>query len=145
MNNMEFWIYESKCTLHDTKVFDHNANIGNAYNDIKKKVTGENNKNNPWKNAYTHSNNFTIKRNQSLVDSLKDLSRRYVRKDYEIIDKYNVIPSSVIYMDDKWDIINNNELKEKLENLLKNYTAKKINVICINKKNIDDFIKYIDN
>lgn len=144
MNNSEFWVYESKCTLPGTKVLDHNVNIGNAYNDINKKISGKNNKNNPWKNAYTHSNSFSINRNQSLVNALRDLSKRYIRKDFEIIDKYNVIPSSIIYMDSKFDLIDNAELKKSLNNLLKKYTAKKIDVICINKKSIDDFIKFIE-
>lgn len=144
MYDTEFWIYESKCTMPDTKILDHNVNISSAYNDINKKITGENNKNNPWKNAYTHSNSFSIKKNQSLTSALRDLSKRYVRKDFEVIDHYNVIPSSIIYMDSKWDVINHKELEKSLKNLLKKYTAKRINVICVNKKNIDDFIKFIE-
>jgi hypothetical protein len=145
MNNLEFWIYESKCTLSDSKIFNHNTNIGEAYNDIKKKITGVNSKNNPWKNAYTHSNNHSIKRNQSLINALKDLSKRYVRKDYEILNNYNIIPSSVIYMGDKFNLINHDELKKNLKSLLSKYDAKKINVICINKKTIDNFEKFLEN
>lgn len=144
MNKTEFWIYESKCTLPDSKILDHNINISTAYNDIKKKITGKNNKNNPWKNAYTHSNFMSIKKNQSLINALRDLSKKYVRKDFEIIDNYNVIPSSVIYMDNKWDPIDTIKLKKSLNDLLIKYTARKINVICINKKSVDEFIKFIE-
>ncbi|WP_129536567.1 hypothetical protein [Chryseobacterium sp. 3008163] len=62
VNKEEFWIYESKCTLPETKIYSHNINIGDAYNDLKKKITGVNSKNNPWKNAYTHCNNNSIKK-----------------------------------------------------------------------------------
>lgn len=144
MNEKEFWIYESKCTLPDTKIYDHNTNIGEAYNDLKKKITGVNSKNNPWKNAYTHCSNDSIKKNQSLISALKDLSKKYVRKNYEIIENFNIIPSSVIYMGNKFELINNNELKKSLENLLSRYDAKRINVICVNKKTIDDFEKLLE-
>ncbi|AYN01893.1 hypothetical protein EAG08_17755 [Chryseobacterium sp. 3008163] len=69
-----------------------------------------------------------------MINAVKDLSKKYVRKNYEIIDNFNIIPSSVIYMGNKFDLINNNDLERNLKTLLNRYNAKKINVICINKK-----------
>ncbi|WP_298117126.1 hypothetical protein [Flavobacterium sp.] len=143
LNENEFWIYESKSTLPNT-LSNHNENISLSYNDVKKKIEGENTTNNPWKNAIIHANNYSINRNKSLVENIKSYSKDYVNKVYHNISNFNIIPSSTIYMYDKWELIDVDDLKKKIELLVKKYNARKINVICINKKSIEDFLKFIN-
>lgn len=142
--NDEYWIYESKSTLPTTLSDTHNGNISTAYNDLKHKIEGKKIKNNPWKNAYTHATSRSIKENITLSQTLKSFSTDYIKKKYHSISGFNVIPSSTIYLDSRWSIIDTDDLKLKIESLIKNYTCKGLNVICLNKKSIADFINFID-
>lgn len=140
----EYWIYESKSTLPGTKVASHNGNISEAYNDLKKKIEGKNHTNNPWKNAYSHIMNRAIKENATLSQTLRAFSTDYTKEKYHSITKFRVIPSSTIYMGDLWSNINSEELKPKLQTLVDKYTCSKINVLCLNKKTINNFIQFIN-
>lgn len=144
MINEDYWLYESKSTLPTTLNDTHNANISTAYNDLKHKIEGKKTSNNPWKNAYTHATSRSIKKNSTLSQTLKSFSADYLKKKYYNISGFNVIPSSTIYLDSRWCAINTDELKAKIEKLIKNYTCKGLNVICLNKKSITDFVNFID-
>lgn len=143
LSNDSFWIYESKSSLSDTKDASHNSNISEAYNDLKKKIEGTNRTNNPWKNAYTHLSNRAIKENTTLAQTIKSFSSDYTKGKYYDISKFNVIPSSTLYLDNKWNTINSEELNSKLSKLIKKYQCKNILVICINKKSINDFLNFL--
>ncbi|ALR29289.1 hypothetical protein ATE47_01515 [Chryseobacterium sp. IHB B 17019] len=142
-----YWLYESKSTLPTTAGASHNANISEAYNDLKKKVEGtydETKKNNPWKNAYSHAANRAIKENATLSQTLKSFSSDYTLGKYYNISNFNVIPSSTIYMDAGWTAIDSDDLGEKILGLIDRYTCRQIAVICLNKKTVDDFITFIN-
>ena len=144
MQTGEYWIYESKSTLPTTKDGTHNANVSEAYNDLKKKIEGVNHANNPWKNAYSHVMNRAIKENATLSQTLKSFSNDYAKDKYHSIYKFRVIPSSTIYLGDRWVPIDADDLKVKIQNLVKRYTCAQITVLCLNKKAIDDFIAFIN-
>jgi hypothetical protein len=136
------WIYESKSTL-PTTISDHNSNISEAYNDVKKKIEGSNTTNNPWKNAYTHANNYAVPHDVTLLGVLRDYSNQYVKEEYHDISNFNIIPSSTIFLGEKWINIDDEELFKKLEKLTKKYTSKRLNLLCVNKKTIDEFLNLI--
>lgn len=146
----EMWIYESKSSLHTTTSANHNSNIGEAYRDMRDKLNGskKNEKGNPispWDNAVNHAIISNIDDDEkTLIDNLKAFRKKFIKKEYENIENFNVIPSSTIFLENKWATIDNGDLKDKLEGLISKYKYKKMNIICINKKSIDSFIRYIN-
>lgn len=139
-----FFILESKSSLESTTTATHNSNISEAYNDLKKKIEGVNPTNNPWKNAYNHANSRSINYNDTISKSLKKLSHDYVNANYTLIENYNIIPSSTIYLGDRFNTIDNNTLIKKIESLISTYSFKSLEVICVNKKSINNFINYLN-
>lgn len=142
--NSEFYIYESKSSLEKTQDATHNSNISEAYNDLKKKIEGSNTTNNPWKNAYNHSTLRSVNFNDTISKTLKKLSKEYVEKKFEKIDNYNIIPSSTIFLGARYNVIDKNDLIVKMTNLTKNYNCKHLNVLCLNKNTIQNFIDYLN-
>ncbi len=144
----EIWLYESKSSLPDTLNANHNSNVGEAYNDIVKKITGNKldirkNPISPWSNALNHASLIQVNSEKTLIENLNNFKKRFIKKDYEEIKNFNVIPSSSIFMEEKWTTINNDDLTKNLIKLTKNYNPKKMNIICINKKSITNFINYL--
>lgn len=114
----DYFIYESKSSLETTLTSSHNGNIGEAYRDLKERIEGYNKTNDPWRNAYNHSNIRTIDLNQTLSQTLKKLSKDYVKGIYSEIKQYNIIPSSTIYLGSRYSDIDKNTLKDDLVKLL---------------------------
>lgn len=145
----EMWIYESKSSISSTISANHNSNISEAYRDVKAKLDGtkinkSGNPISPWDNAVHHAEIAKIKDNKTLIENLKEFRNRFIKKDFENIKNFNVIPSSTIFLEDRYSVIDNDDLKDKLEKLIKKYDYKKMNVLCINKKSVNDFIGYIN-
>jgi hypothetical protein len=145
----EMWLYESKSSLSTTIRANHNSNISEAYRDIRdklqgKKVNKHGNPISPWSNAINHTSVANIDDNETLIQNLKEFRNRFINKDFENIKNFNVIPSSTIFLEDKWGNINSSDLEIKLKSLASKYEYKKMNVICINKKSINSFIRYIN-
>jgi hypothetical protein len=145
----EIWLYESKSSLPTTLTAKHNSNIGEAFRDISKKISGQKkdkkgNPIDPWDNAINHASMININPDLSLLKNLRNFKKRFYDNEYEKIDNFNVIPSSTIYLGDRWEEINSNELQLNLEKLLKKYNFKKMNVICLNKKSVDEFINFLN-
>lgn len=141
----EMWLVECKSAMPAT-VTNHNNKVGEAYRDIKNKIektSQKDNENNPWENAKNHFLH-TEKKNQTLLKDIKDLKGLFVAGSKIQIEKFNIIPCSTIYLGDKWCHIDCADLQPKLERLLKRYNAKSINVVCINKKSVEDFLKFIN-
>jgi len=140
----DFYIYESKSSLETTIGATHNSNISEAYNDLKKKIEGSNTTNNPWKNAYNHSTLRSVNFNASISKTLKKLSKEYVTKIYGEIKDHNLIPSSTIFLGTRYTIIDKDDLIAKISTLTKDYKSKSLNVLCLNKNTIQNFINYLD-
>lgn len=145
----EMWIYESKSSLYTTDSANHNSNIGEAYRDIRdklqgKKVNKHGNPISPWNNAVNHASVANIDDNETLLQNLKEFRKRFIKKDFENIKNFNVIPSSTIFLEDRWGNIDSSDLETKLKSLIDKYEYKKMNIICINKKSIDSFVRYIN-
>lgn len=142
--NDEFYIYESKSSLETTLTATHNSNISEAYNDLKKKIEGSNTTNNPWKNAYHHSTLRSVNFNDTISKTLKKLSKDYVEKKFEKIGSHNLIPSSTIFLGNRYNPIDKNDLLKKIYSLTSTYNCKNLNVLCLNKNTIQNFIDYLD-
>ncbi|MBD3903030.1 hypothetical protein NAL32_08380 [Chryseobacterium sp. Ch-15] len=140
----DYYVYESKSSLETTITSTHNGNVSEAYRDLKGKIEGDNTANDPWRNAYNHSNMRTIDFNQTISQILKNLSKDYVSGTYSQIKDYNIIPSSTIYLGTRYSDIEKTTLKSNLAKLLGKYNFKSINAICINKKSIENFIDYLN-
>lgn len=145
----EIWLYESKSSLHTTLTAKHNSNIGEAFRDINNKLNGSkldthNNPIDPWTNAINHASLQQVDPDKTLIINLNQFKKRFFKNDFEDIKNFNVIPSSTIYLEAKWQQISEIELEEKLKKLIKKYNFKKMNVICINKKSFKDFTTYLN-
>ncbi len=139
----DFFIYESKSSL-ETTYATHNDNIGEAYHDLRKKIEGINTTNDPWRNAYNHASQRSIDFNDNISKTLKKLSQEYVLKKFSKVENYNLIPSSTLYLGARYTDIDKDDLKNKIESLVRGYMFKKLNVICVNKNSIQHFISYLN-
>ncbi|UPZ17807.1 hypothetical protein [Flavobacterium humidisoli] len=144
LQNDLYFVYESKSSLESTMDSTHNGNISEAYNDLKKKIEGTNAVNDPWRNAYNHSVHRSVNFNENISKTLKKLSQDYVQKKFSKIDNYNIIPSSTIYLGARFATIDKDDLKVRIESLTKDYKFQKIDVLCINKNSIQQFINYLN-
>ncbi len=145
----EIWLYESKSSLPDTEGATHNANISEAFNDINKNLNGkkiDSSKNpiDPWSNAINHASLLQVKPDMTLINNLNQFKKRFFNDDFEDIKNFNVIPSSTIFMEGNWKPISRNEIEQKLIRLTNRYNYNKMNIICINKKSVNNFLKYIN-
>lgn len=140
----EYFIYESKSSLETTLDATHNNNISEAYNDLKKKIEGDNSTNDPWRNAYNHASHRSIDFDNKISKTLKKLSQDYVQKKYSKIEKYNIIPSSTLYLGARFSPIDKDDLKNKIVQLIRPYKFNHIDVLCVNKESIQHFIDYLD-
>ena len=146
--NDEMWLYESKSSLSTTSSANHNSNISDAYNDMKAKLKGtKTNKNgnpiSPWDNAVNHAIVASVDNNKTLIQNLKKFRERFIKKDFENIKNFNLIPSSTMFLEENWENIDSADLENKLKKLTSKYEYNQMNIICINKKSIDSFIRYI--
>ena len=140
----EIWLVESKSTtvLKNT----HKSEIAKAFKDIKTKLESSEEDvdiNDPWENAKHHIQ--IAKPNKKLVDKVKILSSDFINNRKHKIKEYNIVPCSTIYLKNTYKEIDAKELKDKFETLVNTNEARKLNVICVNKKSIDGFIKFITN
>lgn len=141
----EMWLFESKSST--TNNTSHEVKIKEAYTDLKTKIEGTNNHRsgyNPWENAYNHAMHRGVCYDKSILKTLNELSDKYLQNKYSKINDYNIIPSSTIYLDKNWCKIDSPSLCKKLMETISNYDYKKLNVMCVNKKDINCFIEYIN-
>ena len=139
----EMWLVESKSTSDFKKT--HLSKIKEAYKDIKNKVESVNQKdNNPWENSKNHIDNRNIKENVGLLKNINKISQDFIDQNPHKVEEYNIIPSSTIYLGEKYKDIDNVKLKAELEKVCKKFNAKKLNILCVNKKSIDEFINFIN-
>lgn len=138
--NSENWLMESKST-ESTKI-KHHSKVLEAYNDLNKKVTGQES-NNPWKNAYNHASSKDLDVPDDVREAIRKLRIDYADGKYTTIDKYNIIPCSTKFFFKKDDKENRDSTKVDVENKIESFEFKKIKAICVNNKIADLFIQYL--
>jgi len=135
------WVLESKSTTQADKKHNHNISLG--YTGIKDKIEGVDKKNNPWENAYHHANIGAVATKNTLLKKLSALSELYTEEEYGKIKDFDLMVSSTIFLEDNWNEINSDELKQDVTNYLANKDYKSIIVICLNKKSTAHLLEYL--
>lgn len=139
----EDWILESKSGSISTIGITHQGKISEAYTGIKNKIEGIDHKNNPWENAYKHASNSDVNTKKNIKEKLNQLSLDYNKNDFHKVDKFNLIPCSTIFLEDKWNCIDEVELIVKIKKSILKKEFNKIIIICINKKSLKHIIDYL--
>ncbi|SCY36716.1 hypothetical protein SAMN05192588_2512 [Nonlabens sp. Hel1_33_55] len=135
------WILESKSTTQIDKTHKEIISIG--YNGIKKKVEGVDSQNNPWENAYNHASLGAVATKNTLLKKLSALSELYTEKSFGEIKDFDLMISSTIFLEDSWNEINTDELKQEIIKYLEDKNYKSIIVICLNKKSTMHLLDYL--
>lgn len=145
LNNDEF-IMESKSGSSETDNISHNDKIKEAYTDLKNNLAGKSkkSKNNPWKNAYNHASHIDVGTASNIRKNIKELSDNYNKSIYHKIKDFNIIPASTIFLEDTWTDEYSQDIIDTLETLSSSLEFKKINIICITKKSLNIFQKYLE-
>lgn len=134
------WILESKSTGKTDNT--HKKNFKVAYKDLSDKVSGKVN-NNPWFNALNHVKVIGTK-NQSLITKIRNLSAEYTNKQFYLIDNFNIIPCSTMILENDWKEIDVENTINEFEKELSNVKYKNIIIVCLNKKSLSHFRKYLE-
>lgn len=139
--NNAIWIAESKsgkkCKKPEEK---HRDKIQEAYNGLSNILKGQNN---PWENAYNHASHRDIKSSEDIIIQLNELSQEFNNENYCVTDDMNIILQSVIFINDEWETIDNDAIKQKIRQLAQNFKYKELEVICLTKKSVDIFIDFL--
>lgn len=138
------WIYESKSGMISKNGVTHDNKIKEAYEDLRKKISGEVT-NNPWQNAYSHASQIDINASPNVRKGLKKLANEFTLGKYGNIEKFNIIPGSTIFLESLWADIDVPDLTLKLKSLLETFKYKNIMVVCINKTSVSLFWEYLEN
>ncbi|MEA2007388.1 MAG: hypothetical protein U9O20_04505 [Patescibacteria group bacterium] len=142
----EEWIMESKSGGILTKDITHHSKIQEAFKNLSEKISGKDNKNNPWRNAWRHV--IAARSDKSIECQIKEISDKYDKGQYTDIKEYNIIPSSTIFLDGKTVVIdgveNNDFIKIKIKEWADKKEYKRMEIICITKKTKDIFEEYLN-
>ena len=139
--NGEEWIMESKSGDASSLSVSHKNNIKKAYKDLEAKVSGVAS-NNPWLNAYHHARSADS--NQTLLDHVKKLSIDFDDDKFMDIKELNVIPSSVIFLNNQ-NVTLPTSTEADIKAWLLNKQYRKIHIVCITQKTKDIFLDYLQN
>lgn len=136
----EEWILESKSGSINTANISHPKKVKEAYEDLEQKLIG-NVSNNPWNNAFNHAR--VVNSSTDIKKNLKKLSNEFVKKKPQAIKKFNIIPSSTIFLEGVWKTSDPDELQTLVQKLVKTFKFNKITIICIDKKSLELFKSYL--
>lgn len=141
----EEWIMECKSALSSTKKVSHVKKLKEAYRDLKnKKFSGENDENNPWQNAWSNAGHMDIQSNDSIIKKLKECSKKFRDKELIDISRFNLIPSSTIFIiDESYDEPDTSDLIKNIYESIDSMMYQKILLICITQKSLDIFVDYL--
>ena len=140
--NTEEWILESKSGSISTIGITHTSKIKESYDDLKTKLSGGAT-NNPWRNAYNHASHADVGANANVRANIKSLSDKYEKNVKHIIDDFNIIPGSTIFLDGKWVASQAAQLESDMKTAISKFKFKKIKIICVTKKSLEIFWDYL--
>lgn len=142
-HNGETWIYESKSGSSESKDVSHVSKIGEAYADLKDKISG-NPANNPWRNAYNHASHGDLDTDEDVRKNLKTLSDLFTNGSRFDMASFNFVPGSTLFIAGSWASIDADDLAPKLQKLMDRFSFTKIQIICVNKASLDLFRRYLE-
>ncbi|MGO2355239.1 MAG: hypothetical protein ACTH58_10945 [Marinomonas foliarum] len=140
----ETFLVESKSGKILTKDIGHRAKLNTAYTDLKNYVSGKSEKgqNNPWKNAYNHASHIDVCTEKGIRKKIKKLRDMYDTGEYTNINDYKIIPCSTIFLDSVWSNDENSKILNSYD-FLNSYECLTLDAICISKKSLELFTKYL--
>ena len=139
------WLMESKSGSINSVNISHKSKIKEAMKDLSDKVSGNNQTNNPWKNAYSHVSMINVNSSTTLRSDIKRLSDDFINGNYQDISFFNTIPCGTIFLDGEWRQFNIEAIKSDIDSIKANLKGKNIYVLCMTHKTVDMFIDYINN
>jgi hypothetical protein len=141
MLNGEEWLCESKSGSLITAGVCHVSKVKEAYNGLKKKVTGID-PNNPWENAMYHSR--VLNARKPLIKRLTELSDRFDMGKFGKIEQFNIIPCGTVYIDGKKTAFKVDEIENKVCDAITKFKYKNLRVVCITKDSVKTFYGYLN-
>ena len=142
-SNQQF-IVESKSGSAQSKSISHKSKLDEAYNDIRKAVSGvKSNNNNPWRNALNHASHISVKTDETVRVKLRKLADSFDLEVFNDISEFNIIPCSTIFLDSGWTDNFSHEIIAMGLNSFKKYNANHTILVCITKQSLQDLIEYL--
>lgn len=138
-----FWLMESKSGSIDTNGISHASKIKEANEDLRKKVAGIDQSNNPWRNAYNHACNINVNTSDALRNDLKKLSDDFRDKKFKDVNDFNTIPCGTIFLNGSWQSSNIRQITQNINELKPELHGKNVLVICMTQNTINMFLDYI--
>jgi len=144
--NNEEWIMESKSGSINTKGISHTKKVKEAYEDLDKRFKGikkpSETINNPWDNAYNHMK--IVDTEQDILDRVSQIADDFELEKFRDVKDFNIIPCGTIFFNNTWEETNIDNLQKNIESLIPSFNYKKLEIICLTKKSIHLFIKYLE-
>ena len=145
--NGETWIMESKAGSINAEGISHSKKITLALRDLSDRVSGKKSENgsiiNPWHNAYSHACHCDVGSSESIREYIKKLSNDCINRRYHSIDIFNNIPSSTIFLNNKWTSPDHSKIRDEIFSIKKKLKGAKVIVICMTQSSVDTFKNYI--
>lgn len=138
-----FWLMESKSGYIDSIGISHASKVKEANEDLRKKVAGIDQSNNPWRNAYNHACNINVNASDTLRNDLKKLSDDFRTENFRDINKFNTIPCGTIFLDGSWMPSDIQQITQNINDMKDSLHGKNVLVICMTQNTIDMFLDYI--
>lgn len=138
------WLMESKSGSINTADISHVSKIKEAMKDLKDKVAGIGQTNNPWKNAYNHASQIDVCATSSLRADLKKLSDDFISERYRDIKEFNTIPCGTIFLDGVWQMFSSSNIVQGITQITSQLYGKKVIAICMTQNTINLFMNYLN-
>ena len=138
------WLMESKSGSINSQNISHASKIKEAMEDLKNKVAGSGQTNNPWKNAYNHASQIDVNAAASLRADLKKLSDDFISKHYHDINNFHTIPCGTIFLNGVWQTFCSDNIIQDITKIKTRLYGKKVIAICTTQKTVDLFLNYIN-
>lgn len=143
------WLMESKSGLKGNSSVSHADKVQLAMRDLAKKVSGQETSrksgipNNPWKNAYSHANQYDVGTAESIRRNIKKLSNDFINGNFHSIDEFNTIPCGTVFLSGVWNPPRHEDILSSVQAIANMLKGKQIYVICVTNKSVDNFIQYL--
>ena len=138
------WLMESKSGSINSQNISHTSKIKEAMDDLKNKVAGTGQTNNPWKNAYNHASHMDVSAESSLRADLKKLRDDFISGRYHDINEFNTIPCGTIFLDGVWQTFSSSNIIQDITQITSRLYGKEVIAICMTQKTINLFLNYIN-
>lgn len=138
------WLMESKSGKASAS--SHADKVIEAMNDLTKKVAGiptRKKPNNPWQNAFSHANQFTVNTAEPLRKWIKKLSNEFTNGTFHSIDEFNTMPCGTVFLAGKWTDQDHEAICSSIQAIAAKLKGKEIHAVCVTHASVTAFVEYI--